>query len=214
MAVMIPARNSDFGACRALILDPHLNSRRLLHDILADLHCGRVTGVGQADDAWEALEKGGYNVFFIDWSNNLDAIELLHMLRSPECVERYVPTVVLASYNGIEDVVRARDAGANEFILRPFSADVIARHLRGLSRAPRRFIESSDFFGPDRRRHRLDWKGLERRRQGPDRRADRRSLSDPTYSGPERRLTPTSIIAPLPHGEGVPMSQEQGATWH
>lgn len=210
---IVPAHSNEFGACRALILDPHLNSRRLLHDILADLHCGRVTSFGQPEDAWEALDKGGFNIFFIDWSEDQDAIGLLRQLRSPDSLERFVPAVVIASYSGVEDVTRARDAGANEFILRPYSAEVVARHLRALARLPRPFVEAGNFFGPDRRRHRQQWAGQERRRQAAGR-ADRRRGADPDYRGPERRLGPAVPGIPLQARRTMPTLQRRGLDWN
>lgn len=212
-SIMGASRGIGFGGCHALILDPNLSSRRLLHDILADLRCAHVVSVSMIDDAWTELRKGGINVVFLDWSDEMDAPGVLRMLRGPASPERYVPVVMVASYNGIDDVVRARDSGATEFMLRPFSKEVVASRLRAIVRVPRPFVESESFFGPDRRRHHLDWAGLERR-QHP-RLADRRAHPDPTYAGPERRL---ERIAPpplslLPSQGVVPMSNSQGARW-
>lgn len=198
-----------FTGCHALIVDPSLSSRRLLHDILVDLRCSHVASVSMIDDAWAELRKGGINVVFLDWSSEMDAPAILRMLRAPASPERYVPVVVVASYSGIEDVLTARDAGATEFMLRPFSKEVAASRLRAIVRMPRHFVESDNFFGPDRRRHHLRWQGLERR-QRPHR-ADRRTRPDPTYPGPERRLAPPTEDLP-PQGV-VPMSNSQEIQW-
>lgn len=214
MAVILPKRGIGFSGCRALILDPSLSNRRLLHDILNDLHCDHVVSVSMLDDAWGELRKGGFNVVFLDWSSELDAPSVLHMLRGQSSPERFVPVVVVASYSGIDDVTRIRDAGATEFILRPFSKEVVASRLRAIVRVPRPFVESENFFGPDRRRHHLSWTGLERRRR--PRLADRRALCDPTYPGPERRLErsgPPSAVTLLSPQVVVPMSNSQGTAW-
>lgn len=207
---MGPSRGIGYG-CRALILDPSLSNRRLLHDILNDLRCDHVVSVAMLDDAWGELRKGGVNVFFLDWSPDLDAPGILHMLRAPGSPQRYVPVVVVASYNGIDDVARARDAGATEFMLRPFSKEVVSSRLRAIVRMPRLYVESNDYFGPDRRRHHQAWSGLERRRDL--RLADRRAIADPTYLGPERRLERVAM-PPLPPQGVAPMSKGQGTAWH
>lgn len=208
------AHGAGFAGCNALILDPGLSSRRLLHDILVDLHCGHVVSVSMIDDAWAEMRKGGVNVMFLDWSTDMDAPGVLRMLRSPSGPERYVPVVVVASYNGIDDVMRARDAGATEFMLRPLSKEVVASRLRAIVRVPRPFVESENFFGPDRRRHHVEWSGLERRLR--PHLADRRARRDPTYDGPERRLERAStppLAAPLPPHGVVTMSSSQGGPW-
>lgn len=221
MALILPNRGIGFTGCHALILDPSLSNRRLLHDILNDLHCDRVVSVAMLDDAWGELRKGGFNVLFLDWSDEMDAPGILRMLRGPGSPERYVPVVVVASYSGIDDVTRIRDAGATEFMLRPFSKEVVASRLRAIVRVPRPFVESDNFFGPDRRRHHLSWTGLERRRR--PRLADRRATADPTYHGPERRLervapmastaSPVPSLPPLSPQGVVPMSNSHGAAW-
>lgn len=194
VSIMGASREVGFRGCRALILDPNLSSRRLLHDTLVDLRCAHVVSVSVVDAAWAELRKGGVNAVFLDWSSEMDAPALLHLLRSPGSPERYAPVVVVASYNGIDDVMRARDAGANEFMLRPFSKEVVASRLRAIVRVPRPFVEGGDFFGPDRRRHHLQWDGLERRQRRHL--ADRRSRPDPTYGGPERRLERVAVPPP------------------
>lgn len=213
-SIMGANRGIGFSGCHALVLDPSLSSRRLLHDILVDLRCAHVVSVSKLDDAWAELRKGGINVVFLDWSTDMDALGLLHMLRAPASPERYVPIVVVASYNGIDDVLRARDSGATEFMLRPFSKEVVASRMRSIVRMPRPFVESDNFFGPDRRRHHLDWPGLERRQRRHV--ADRRARPDPTYAGPERRLERVAVSPPpnpLPSQGVVPMSNSQGAQW-
>lgn len=205
-SIMGPARGPGIGfsGCRALIIDPSLSSRRLLHDILMDLHCAQVAGVSNLDDAWGELRKGGINTVFLDWSGDMDAPGILGMLRAPVSPERYVPVVVVASYNGVEDVLRARDCGATEFMLRPFSKEVVASRLRAIVRMPRPYVESDSFFGPDRRRHHLKWDGLERRQRRHM--ADRRGHADPTYGGPERRLE--RVVAPA---EPLPLATARGS---
>lgn len=217
MAVFMPTSRGlngnnriGFAGCHALLLDPALANRRLLHDILSDLRCDRVVSVAMIDDAWAELRKGGINVFFLDWSNDMDAPGVLRMLRAPGSPERYVPVVVVASYGGIDEVLRARDAGATEFMLRPFSKEVVASRLRAITRMPRLYVESDNYFGPDRRRHHLHWTGTERRHHRQV--ADRRALTDPTYSGPERRMERASEPPLSPLG-GPTMSKAEGNEW-
>lgn len=214
VSLMSMGRGNGFSGCRALIIDPSLNNRRLLHDMLVDLHCDRVVSVPQLDEAWAELGKGGINAVFLDWSDAIDAPGVLRLLRGPASPERYVPVVVVASYGGPQDVMRARDAGATEFMLRPFSKEVVAGRLRAIVKAPRPFVASDTYFGPDRRRHHLAWDGSERRSQ--IRRADRRGGDDARYAGPERRLERSANPPPpqpLPTRIRMPISQKEGMDW-
>jgi two-component system chemotaxis response regulator CheY len=60
-------------------------------------------------------------------------------------------------------VLAARDAGANEFMAKPFSVKGVAKRLEEVIRRPRPFIRSSVYFGPDRRRKIEEFTGEERR---------------------------------------------------
>ena len=50
----------------------------------------------------------------------------------------------------------ARDAGVNDFIAKPVSADSLHKRLARLVENPQEFVENDAYFGPDRRRRDLD----------------------------------------------------------
>lgn len=61
--------------------------------------------------------------------------------------------------------MKARDAGMTEFLVKPFSARSMARRITMVIENPRQFVRTDDFFGPDRRRHRIsNYTGQERRK--------------------------------------------------
>lgn len=178
---------SDFSRCRPLILDPYLTNRRLLHDILKDIGCGEVTDCGRVGSTLSAIENGAGNVLFLDWSDQIDAIDFLYHLRQTSNPHRFLPVVVMTGYAGLNHIATARDAGANEFMLRPWSRQVVASRLRCLVLHPRLYIQGGGFFGPDRRRRRLDFNNQDRRRHENWQDGDRRKSASMTWQGPERR---------------------------
>lgn len=189
MALVIPVpapASGDFGGCHALILEPWMGNRRLLRQTLMELGCSSVSDTSKPSEAWKTIYQGGINVLFLDWSGDTDAVGFLHELRHPDNPERFVPVVVMTAYCGAEDVTQMRDVGATEFVLRPFSQEVVASRLRSIVKAPRLFIQGGDFFGPDRRRRRVDWRTSERRNHENWNSADRRQHAA-AWSGQERR---------------------------
>lgn len=188
MTLVIPAPTpitGTFEGCHALILEPWVGNRRLLRETLRELGCSSVQDTSKTREAWETIYRGGINVLFLDWSGDVDAVDFLRELRHPDNPERFVPVVVMTAYCGAEHVTRMRDVGATKFMLRPFSREVVASRLRSIVRAPRMFIKADDFFGPDRRRRRLDVPS-ERRTHENWRSGDRRRGSG-GYAGKERR---------------------------
>lgn len=177
----------DFSRCRVLVLDPFIGTRRIVMDLLVrDMKVGSVEACGSVADALLRLSKGDFNVLFTDWSGEVDAPRLMTFLRGPESPNRFLPIVVMTGYNSAECVKRARDAGMSEFMLKPFSAMVVQSRLKGVVQATRFYVESDDYFGPDRRRRRDAWEAPERRCHSNCRYADRRRKAEP-IRGPERR---------------------------
>ena len=80
--------------------------------------------------------------------------------RSPN---RYLPVIVLADASDLEAAVGLRKRGATEVLAKPVTVDSLCAVLEALIEAPRRFVETRSYFGPDRRRHVIPYRGGERR---------------------------------------------------
>lgn len=191
MTMVIPAATGGgltggFATCRVLVVEPFISNRRLLHDMLSDLGVAGSDECGNVAEAWKRLDDGRYNVLFLDWSNSTDAVGFLRALRRRDNPHRFLPVVVMTGYGDLDHVAAARDCGTTEFMLKPFSLQVVASRLRSITQHPRLFIAAGNFFGPDRRRRRAEWEGPERRHHANWRSADRRRDTRP-WPGPERR---------------------------
>ncbi|OAN44654.1 response regulator [Magnetospirillum moscoviense] len=177
----------DFSRCRVVVLDPFIATRRLVTDILVrDMRVGAARACATAEDAMGLLLEGGWNILFSDWSAATNAIAVLKSLRVAGSPFRFLPVVVMSSFSSAEHIKAARDAGMTEFMLKPFSAQVIQSRLKSITQAPRVYVESPDFFGPDRRRRHDSFQGFERRHHTSTRFADRRQANF-SHVGPERR---------------------------
>jgi DNA-binding response OmpR family regulator len=95
----------------------------------------------------------------------MNGIELAHEIRTNALSSnRMVPIVLITGYSALSRVAQARDAGVTEFLVKPFSANDLAKRIAYVINKPRDFIDSHDYFGPDRRRRQHpDYKGPFRR---------------------------------------------------
>jgi DNA-binding response OmpR family regulator len=64
---------------------------------------------------------------------------------------REAPVIVLSSQPTLGAMREAQNAGAHEFLIRPFNAHQLAKRLEAVI-APRPWIETAVYVGPDRRR--------------------------------------------------------------
>ena len=91
-------------------------------------------------------------------------IELLEWLRANDDDEiRFLPTIMISAHSTNKIISQARDYGANESLVKPVSGGKLAERILSLIDSPRPFIKAPNFFGPDRRRKELPFKGEDRR---------------------------------------------------
>ncbi len=107
------------------------------------------------------------------------------MRRDPLSHDFYAPFIVMTAFCDLQRVCLARDSGIHEFLAKPFPAQHLYYRIRAIVEQPRLFIRLVDYFGPDRRRRRMEWKGLERREHANRTNADRRMKKVPIH--PDRR---------------------------
>jgi len=84
-------------------------------------------------DLRRVLRRETFDLLLIDWNMlDLDSIELLRWLRQQQ--ESWVPVLVLSSRASEHDVASAFDAGADDYVVKPFRpAELVARVRRLLT---------------------------------------------------------------------------------
>jgi CheY-like chemotaxis protein len=88
---------------------------------------------------------------------DMDSAELIRWIRRQDKSPlRFVPIIVLSSYTQHRHVTLARDAGANLVLTKPVSPQVLFDHIAWVAKAPRPFIETGNYIGPDRRFRTID----------------------------------------------------------
>lgn len=90
-------------------------------------------------DAMEMIEIESYDLIVLDLNlPNMDGMEILKNLRK-EDVETKV--LILSARSQIQDKVEGLDAGANDFLQKPFHLDELKARVRSLTR--RKFIQNN-----------------------------------------------------------------------
>jgi two-component system, chemotaxis family, chemotaxis protein CheY len=149
-----------------LIVDDNSHMRKIVRSML---HGIGVKWIYEVDDGRAALQimlSQAVDVIITDLSMpGINGIELIKLLRDERTSPNpCVPIIVLSGHSSLQHVVEARDAGGNEFLAKPVTAQGLVDRLRALVEAPREFVRTKNYFGPCRRRH-----------------------ADEAYNGPRRR---------------------------
>lgn len=154
----------DLSRVHFLVIDDSHATVLLVRSVLASWGAQVVHEAGGVERALEALTTASPDIAILDQHlGSDDGLSLLRFIRH-EGANPYLPVVVLSADGRTAKVGEARDAGANEFLVKPFTARGLYDRLHSVIHRPRPFVRSKDYFGPDRRRR-----------------------DDPDYVGPERR---------------------------
>ena len=78
---------------------------------------------------------------------------------------RFVPIIMTAGTGHLDNVIRARNAGISEYLVKPFSAGALADRITRVIESPREFVISDNYIGPDRRIKQRVYVGEDRRRK-------------------------------------------------
>jgi two-component system chemotaxis response regulator CheY len=148
-----------------LVVDDSRMMTDIMTVILRSLGIGSVRSVTSGSAALNCLSSQSFDLVFVDLvMEPMDGVTLIRRIRTDEdSPDPFIPIVVVSGYTDPARVLAARDAGANEFMAKPFSVQGVARRLEEVIRRPRPFIRSSVYFGPDRRRKIEEFTGEERR---------------------------------------------------
>ena len=93
-----------------------------------------VDGVGTLSDAEAALDTAPYDVVILDLGlPDGDGLDLLRAMRAQGS---HVPVLVLTARDGVDDRVKGLNAGADDYLLKPFAVEELTARLRALLRRP------------------------------------------------------------------------------
>lgn len=154
-----------FENLSVLIVEDAQPMLELVSGLLTVMGVRRILTAKDGNVGWERFQREKPDIVITDWlMEPMDGIELtLKIRRDTLSADRLVPVIIMTGYSAITRVSLARDIGVTEFLVKPFTANDLARRVHSIIERPRDFVDSGAFFGPDRRRRRGDYKGPDRR---------------------------------------------------
>lgn len=148
------SQNTYLENIRLLIVDDNTFMRRVMHNILMAYGAKHIREASEGADALKMLRTWHADIILTDYiMHPIDGIELTHMIRtSNDVIDRFVPIIMVSAHSEEWRIALARDAGINEFLVKPLAATKVISHIRSIVEHPRKFVKSQRFLGPDRRR--------------------------------------------------------------
>jgi two-component system response regulator MprA len=116
---------------RLLLVDDDPNLRRLLRTEL-ELEGYSCEEAATGQQALELIRAESWDLLLLDWTlPDFSGVEICRRLRSSH---NATPVLMLTGVDGIEDRVKALDAGADDYLVKPFSIEELLARLRALQR--------------------------------------------------------------------------------
>lgn len=157
-----------FEKLSVLVVEDTVPMQKLVVSVLESLGVGQVHAADSGEKGFDLFKRVNPDIVISDWHMKpMDGIALTQEIRKNQMSpNRMVPIILVTGYSALSRVSEARDAGVTEFLVKPFSANDLAKRIAYVINKPRDFIDCATYFGPDRRRR-----------------------AQPDYRGPYRRLT-------------------------
>lgn len=127
--------------CSALIIEDDLAVQSFLHTLLQSQNI-RVACTGSGQDALQMLSRDTYDLVLLDLGlADLDGQQVLATLRQWSAV----PVIVISARGKEHDKIQALDAGANDYITKPFSAGELMARIRAALRQHQGTVQTLTF---------------------------------------------------------------------
>lgn len=162
----------DLSRITALIIDDSRYARSFIKTALQSFGIRTILEAADGPSGLEILREKTVQLIIVDQDMSpMNGVDFTRYLRSGDLVSCIDVSVLMVSGDAAKEVVvEARNAGVNEFLVKPVSTDSLYRRVRNVLVNPKAFVQTPTFVGPDRR-----------------------TLSRPPPGVPERRVAP-----PLP----------------
>jgi len=130
---------------RILVVEDDATLGRALQEFLSNQGYA-VDWKALGHEANQALAMHHYDLLLLDLNlPDVDGLELLRQLRSHQ---QAIPVLLLTARDGLSDRVAGLDAGADDYLTKPFELEELAARVRALGRRQAGLARSMIEFGP------------------------------------------------------------------
>lgn len=175
---------SALASLKVCIVDADSQMRQMIRDALTGMGINQIRECADSGMAQQLIGEFRPDLCIFDWSTGpIDAITFVKSLRVRENDQDAAMQIIMMMSNAnTRRVIDARNAGVDEFLVKPISLRALHGRLLTLVENPRVFVRTPTYVGPDRRRH-------DRPFAGPDRRIS----DDATQAGQDEKRTHDTV---------------------
>lgn len=147
---------TNYGNKKILILDDMPEMRSSLRAQLSTLGCEKVTVSGNVKDALLHFTSASFDVILCDYylAGGTDGQQFLEYLRTRKIIGRGVIFIMITAEKNYESVVTAAECLPDDYLLKPFTAEVLKGRMERLLEKKERLAKI------DQLQDKGDWNGV------------------------------------------------------
>lgn len=115
---------------RALVVDDSMTIRKIIAKTLGDLGCGSTDEAADGAEAVAVAQRGGFDVILMDW--NMPTMSGIEAVKAIRATGDRTPVLMVTTEGEKLRVIEAIKAGANDYLVKPFTPDQLAAKVRGV----------------------------------------------------------------------------------
>ena len=109
-----------------LIVDDYTTMLRIIKNLLKQLGFNNIDEATDGTMAFEKVKSKNYGLVISDWNMEpMTGFEFLKKIRASEEAFKTVPFIMVTAESKTENVIAAKQAGVNNYIVKPFNAETL-----------------------------------------------------------------------------------------
>ncbi len=115
-----------------LIVDDYKTMLRIIRNLLKQLGFENVDEATDGTAALQKIRERSYGLVISDWNMEpMTGIELLREVRADEKIKG-TPFIMVTAESKTENVIAAKQAGVNNYIVKPFNAETLKKKMNSV----------------------------------------------------------------------------------
>lgn len=110
-----------------LVVDDYQTMVRIIKNLLKQIGFSNIDEASDGKQALEKISQKAYGLIISDW--NMEPMTGLDLLKTLRGSGNKVPFIMVTAESKTENVMAAREAGVNNYIVKPFNADTLKMKL-------------------------------------------------------------------------------------
>ena len=113
-----------------LVVDDYRTMVRIIKNLLKQLEFNNIDEAHNGEEALRQLDAKSYGLVISDWNMEpMTGLDLLKNVRQGETANKNVPFIMVTAESKTENVIAAKQAGVNNYIVKPFNAQTLKNKM-------------------------------------------------------------------------------------